>query len=72
VLRDTGRSKDAEAARTEAVVIFNQLVADYPNRPEFRQELAERGLQEVGRGVGDEGEADPASGALGTIDLPKK
>ena len=72
VFRDTGRSKDAEAAHAEAIVIFKQLVADYPNRPEFRQELAERGLQEVGRRVGDEGEADPASGALGTIDLPKK
>jgi tetratricopeptide (TPR) repeat protein len=72
VLRDTGRSNDAEAARAEAVVIFKQLVADYPNRPEFRQELAERGLQEVGREVGDEGEEDPTSGALDTIDSPKK
>ena len=49
---------------------FKQLVADYPNRPEFRQELTDRGLKEEGREVGDEGEKDPASGALGAIDSP--
>ena len=51
---------------------FKQLVADYPNWAEFRQELAERGLQEECRRLGGEGEDDHASGGLGAIDLPKK
>jgi len=70
VLRDIKRPKEAEAARAEALAIFNQLVAEFPNRPEFRQELAERqrarpatkarGLQEAGRGTGDQAEEKPA------------
>ena len=54
----------------EALAIFKQLVAEFPNRPEFRQELAERegqkpqpvtgarGPQEGGRGAGDDGKGD--------------
>ncbi len=45
VLRESGQSKDGEVARAEALVIFKQLVAEYPNRPEFHQELVDRGLQ---------------------------
>jgi len=56
VLRDTARPKEAEAAHSEAVTIFKQLVVEFPNRPEFRQEMAERGIQEDGRGIGGEGE----------------
>ena len=42
MLRDTERPKEAEAAHAEALAIFKQLVAEFPNRPEFRQELAEQ------------------------------
>jgi len=68
VLRDTKRPKEAEAARVEALAILKQLVAEFPNRPEFRQELAEkqrarsatkaRGPQEGARGAGDDGKED--------------
>jgi len=35
-----GRSKDSENAYRRAVPLFQQLAADFPTRPEFRQELA--------------------------------
>jgi serine/threonine protein kinase len=35
-----GRSKDSENAYRRAVSLFQQLAADFPTRPEFRQELA--------------------------------
>src|SRR6266540_4341750 len=35
-----GRSKDSENAHRRAVPLFQQLAADFPTRPEFRQELA--------------------------------
>src|SRR5688572_11315062 len=35
-----GRSKDSENAYRRAVSLFQQLAADLPTRPEFRQELA--------------------------------
>jgi hypothetical protein len=41
VFSATNRPKEAEAAHAEALTIFRQLVAEYPNRPEFRQELAD-------------------------------
>jgi hypothetical protein len=68
VLRDTKRLKEAEGARAEALAILKQLVAEFPNRPDFREELAEkqrarsatsaRGSQEGGRGAGDDGKED--------------
>jgi hypothetical protein len=83
VLRKTGRPKEAEAAYTEALAIFKQLVADFPNRAEFRRELADAeadarpstkagGLQEAGRGTGDQPEKKPTNGDLGNLDSPKK
>ena len=38
--RDTGRLKEAEAAYADALALQKQLAADFPTRPEFRQELA--------------------------------
>ena len=35
-----GRDKDSENAYRRAVPLFQQLAADFPTRPEFRQELA--------------------------------
>ena len=35
-----GRDKDSENAYRRAVSLFQQLAADFPTRPEFRQELA--------------------------------
>ena len=35
-----GRLKEAEAAYDQALALQKQLVADFPTRPEFRQELA--------------------------------
>jgi tetratricopeptide (TPR) repeat protein/tRNA A-37 threonylcarbamoyl transferase component Bud32 len=84
VLRDTGRPKEAEAAHAEALAIYKQLVADFPNRPEFRRAWADaeqqearpatkvRGLQDAGRGTGDQAEEKPTSGDLGNLDFPKK
>jgi tetratricopeptide (TPR) repeat protein len=40
LLAATGRPKDAEAAYTDALAIQKQLAAEYPGRPEFRQDLA--------------------------------
>ncbi len=43
-----GESDSQRMGRRRAprlVVIFKQLVAEYPNRPEFHQELVDRGLQ---------------------------
>jgi tetratricopeptide (TPR) repeat protein len=34
------RLKDAEKANTEALILFKQLAADFPTRPEFREDLA--------------------------------
>jgi tetratricopeptide (TPR) repeat protein len=34
------RLKEAEAAQIEALAIFKQLAADFPTRPDFRQDLA--------------------------------
>ena len=36
-----GRPREAEAAHAAALMVFKQLVAEYPNRPEFSQELAD-------------------------------
>jgi hypothetical protein len=55
--------------RAEAVVIVKQLVADYPNRPEFRQELTDRGLEED-RGAEDDGEEAFTSDALSAPEFP--
>jgi tetratricopeptide (TPR) repeat protein len=40
LLKDTGKLQEAETACTNALAIHKQLVADFPSRPEFRQELA--------------------------------
>ena len=40
MLQDEVRFKEAEAAYAEALAILKQLAADFPSRPEFRQELA--------------------------------
>jgi tetratricopeptide (TPR) repeat protein len=40
LLYNTGRLKEAEAAYQDALAVFKQLAADFPTRPEFRQELA--------------------------------
>jgi tetratricopeptide (TPR) repeat protein len=41
VFGDTERLKKAEAAHAEALAIEKQLDAEFPNRPEFRRELAD-------------------------------
>jgi serine/threonine protein kinase len=68
VLRATERPEEAKGAHTEALGILRQLVADYPNRPEFRQELADRGLPEDG--CGSEDEQEETTGALGASGFP--
>ena len=40
LLHATGRLKEAEAAYADALALRKQLAADFPTRPEFRQELA--------------------------------
>jgi tetratricopeptide (TPR) repeat protein len=35
-----GQVKEAEAASTDALALYRQLVADFPGRPEFRRHLA--------------------------------
>jgi serine/threonine-protein kinase len=40
VLQETGRSKQAEPVYRDALAIQKQLAADFPNRPDFRSELA--------------------------------
>ena len=35
-----GELKEAEAAYADALALHKQLAADFPTRPEFRQELA--------------------------------
>jgi hypothetical protein len=46
VFNATNRPKEAEAAHAEALTICRQLVAEFPNRQEFRQELAETEAQQ--------------------------
>jgi hypothetical protein len=60
LFQDTRRLEKAESAFRDALPLQKQAVADFPNRPEFRQELADaegqrprsatgaRGLQEGG------------------------
>src|SRR4029453_11791938 len=38
-LRDAGRPDEAEKARAEGLAIKRRLVAEYPNRSDFREEL---------------------------------
>jgi tetratricopeptide (TPR) repeat protein len=40
LLKDTGRPKEAEKDYDQALSIYQQLAADFPSRPEFRQDLA--------------------------------
>jgi tetratricopeptide (TPR) repeat protein len=40
LLGASGRTKEAEKDYDQAVTIYGQLAADFPSRPEFRQELA--------------------------------
>jgi hypothetical protein len=40
-LRDAGRANEAETARAEGLAICRRLVAEFPNRAEFRKELAD-------------------------------
>jgi len=40
VLRHAGRLKEAEQDYDQAVSLLKQLLADFPSRPEFRQDLA--------------------------------
>ena len=38
-LRDAGRPDEGETARAEGLAIYRRLVAEYPNRSDFRKEL---------------------------------
>ena len=40
LLKATGRPTEAEAAYVEALAVYKQLAADFPDRPEFRRALA--------------------------------
>jgi tetratricopeptide (TPR) repeat protein len=40
LLRDTGRVKEAEQEYDQAVSIYRQLAADFPNKPDLRNSLA--------------------------------
>jgi tetratricopeptide (TPR) repeat protein len=62
VFQSAGRMKEAEAAFRDALVLQKQVVSDFPNRPEFRLELATsyNGLSNVLRDTGRPKEADAA------------